>query len=186
MAAALVLCAAAIGPAPRVAAAPVAAPASPAVAAAAAAVTHPGREVFGFALASSLADPTIGYPSWNFDLLTTVAYFGLHVNSNGQFASDNGWTTWNSGSLTSLVSIAHQHGVKVVLTVILQDFSPNTPAMCAGLANADTTVAATVQQVKAKGVDGVNIDYEGLDGSCGNNDPYWAQHAMTSFVQKMR
>jgi len=186
VAAALVLCAAAIGPAPRVAAAPVAAPASPAVAAAAAAVTHPGREVFGFALASSLADPTIGYPSWNFDLLTTVAYFGLHVNSNGQFASDNGWTTWNSGSLTSLVSIAHQHGVKVVLTVILQDFSPNTPAMCAGLANADTTVAATVQQVKAKGVDGVNIDYEGLDGSCGNNDPYWAQHAMTSFVQKMR
>jgi len=48
------------------------------------------------------------------------------------------------------------------------------------------TVAATVAQVKAKGVDGVNLDYEGLDGSCGTSDPYWSQHAMTAFAQKMR
>src|SRR5438270_857966 len=33
------------------------------------------REVFGFALASSLADPTLGSPSWNFSLLSTVAFF---------------------------------------------------------------------------------------------------------------
>ncbi len=37
------------------------------------------REVFGFAFASSLGDPTIGYPTWNFALLSTVAYFGVHV-----------------------------------------------------------------------------------------------------------
>jgi len=73
------------------------------------------REVFGFALASSLADPTRGYPSWNFDLLSTVAFFGLHVGSSGQLVSDAGWSTWNSAALTKLVSIAHQHGVKVVL-----------------------------------------------------------------------
>src|SRR5712691_1953550 len=47
----------------------------------------PQREVFGFALASSLSDPTVGYPSWNFSLLSTVAYFGLHVNDNGTFAN---------------------------------------------------------------------------------------------------
>jgi hypothetical protein len=58
--------------------------------------------------------------------------------------------------------------------------------MCAGLQHADATVAQTVQEVKAKGVDGVNIDYEGLDGSCGFSDSYWAQHAMTAFAQKMR
>ena len=33
------------------------------------------REVFGFALASSLSDPTLGYPTWNFSLLSTVAFF---------------------------------------------------------------------------------------------------------------
>ena len=184
----IVLLVAAPGAPPVSAAAPpaVAAQLQPALSIATAAVSHPHREVFGFALASSLADPTIGYPSWNFDLLTTVAFFGLHVNSNGQLANDSGYATWSSSSLTNLVSLAHQHGAKVVLTVILQDFSPNTPAMCAGLANADTTVTQTVQQVKARGVDGVNIDYEGLDGSCGHTDTYWAQHAMTAFAQKMR
>src|SRR2546421_494870 len=147
---------------------------------------HNSREVFGFALASSLTDPGIGYPSWNFDLLSTVAFFGLHVDTAGHFVGDSGWNTWNSAGLTDLVSVAHQHGTKVVLTVVLQDFSPNNPNMCAGLQHADATVAQTVQEVKAKGVDGVNIDYEGLDGSCGTGDPYWSQHAMTAFAQKMR
>src|SRR5690348_10120200 len=150
------------------------------------AASHSSREVFGFALASSLTDPTVGYPSWNFDLLSTVAFFGLHVDTGGRFVADAGWNTWSSSSLTSLVALAHQHGTKVVLTVILQDFSPNTPNMCAGLAHADATVAETVQEVAAKGVDGVNIDYEGLDGSCGTSDPYYAQHAMTAFASKMR
>src|SRR5439155_16003027 len=45
------------------------------------------REVFGFALASSLSDPTVGYPSWNFSALTTVAFFGLHVQDDGAFAN---------------------------------------------------------------------------------------------------
>ncbi|HEY0829507.1 MAG TPA: glycosyl hydrolase family 18 protein [Candidatus Dormibacteraeota bacterium] len=152
----------------------------------AATTAHTQREVFGFALASSLADPTVGYPTWNFDLLSTVAFFGLHVGSAGQIAGDAGWTTWNSSALTNLVSIAHQHGTKVVLTVILQDFSPNTPNMCDGLMHADATVAQTVNEVRAKGVDGVNLDYEGLDGSCGTNDPYWAQHSFTVLAQKMR
>jgi spore germination protein YaaH len=149
-------------------------------------IPKPSREVFGFALASSLTNASIGYPSWNFDLLSTVAFFGVHVNGSGQLVSDSGWTSWNSSALSSMVTLAHQHGTKVLLTIVLQDFSPNTPTMCAGLRNAATTVSATVAQVRAKGVDGVNIDYEGLDGSCGTSDSYWAQHAMSSFVAKMR
>jgi len=146
----------------------------------------PSREVFGFALASSLSDPTIGYPSWNFDVLSTVAFFGVHVDTAGHFVGDSGWNVWNSSALTTLRSTAHQHGARVVLTIVLQDFSANTPNMCAGLAHMDATVAQTAAEVRAKGVDGVNIDYEGLDGSCGGGDPYWAQHAMTTFTQKMR
>ena len=180
---AIVLVVAAPGPTPALASAHRQVASTPVVATAG----HLQREIFGFALASSLGDPSIGYQSWNFDLLSTVAFFGVHVTgSSGQFAGDSGWSVWNSFTLTSMVSTAHQHGAKVVLTVILQDFSPNTPNMCAGLQHADATVAQTVSEVKAKAVDGVNIDYEGLDGSCGTNDPYWAQHAMTTFAQKMR
>src|SRR5713226_3999238 len=159
---------------------------APAQAVVGTAAAHTSREIFGFALASSLSDPTVGYPSWNFDLLSTVAVFGVHVDTAGRFVADNGWTVWNSSALTGLVTTAHQHGVKVVLTIVLQDFSANTPNMCAGLAHADATVAETVSEVSAKGVDGVNIDYEGLDGGCGTGDPYWAQHAMTGLAAKMR
>lgn len=151
-----------------------------------AAAPRPQREVFGFALASSLADPTVGYPSWDFSVLSTVAFFGLHINTDGTIAADSNWTTWNSTQLTSLVTTAHGAGTKVVLTIVLQDFSAGTPNMCAGLAHASTTVTATVNEVRAKGVDGVNVDYEGLSGGCGTSDSSWARHTFTTFVASLR
>src|SRR5438093_206516 len=81
----------------------------------------PQREVFGFALASSLSDPTVGYPSWDFSLLSTVAFFGLHVNNDGTFANDAGMKVWNSAQLTNLIPIANSNGTKVVLTHLLYD-----------------------------------------------------------------
>src|SRR5579859_3985176 len=111
------------------------------------------REVFGFALGSSLSDPTVGYPTWNFSLLSTVAYFGLHVNDDGTFAADSDASTWNSSALTALASAAHSHGARVVLTIVEQDFSAGTPHMCAALAHGATTIANTVAEIKAKAVD---------------------------------
>src|SRR5438874_9506938 len=147
--------------------------------AAAAPHSGPHREIFGFALASSLSDPTVGYPSWNFSLLSTVAFFGLHVRTDGYFSPDSGATVWGSSQLTDLINAAHSSGTKVVVTIIMQDFSSSTPSMCSALAHASTTVAQTVSEVRAKGVDGVNVDYEGLNGSCGTSDPSWARHAFT-------
>ncbi len=145
------------------------------------------KEVFGFALGSSLSDGTLGYPSWNFDLLTTVAYFGLHVNWDGTFANDSGWAVWNSSQLSGLVSTAHAHGTKVVLTIIQGDARPTFPnTMCNTLSNWPTAVSRTVAEVKAKGVDGVNIDFEGVNQSCTQADPSWARHALTTLVQQMR
>lgn len=146
----------------------------------------PQREIFGFALASSLSDPTVGYPSWDFRLVTTVAFFGLHVNDDGTIANDSGLTVWNSSQLTNLVSTAHASGTKVVLTIVMQDFGAGTPHMCAALSHYATTVTATVAEVKAKGVDGVNLDYEGLNGSCGTSDSSWARHMMSNFTATMR
>ena len=142
------------------------------------------REVFGFALASSLNDPTVGDPSWDFTLLSTVAFFGLHINDDGTIASDAGLTVWNSSELTDLLTMAHAHGTKVVLTIIEQDFTPGTPHMCAALANRSTVVSQTVAQVSAKGVDGVNIDFEGLNGTCPNGQS--ARSMMTDLANQMR
>jgi spore germination protein YaaH len=142
------------------------------------------REVFGFGLASSLSDPTVGYPSWNFSLLTTVAFFGLHINWDGTIVGDSGLNVWNSSALTGLLSTAHASGTKVVLTIVLQDFAAGTPNMCAGLINRSVTVQQAVAQVTAKGVDGLNVDYEGLNGTCQNGQT--AQAMMTDFVRQLR
>jgi spore germination protein YaaH len=144
------------------------------------------REVFGFALASSLSDPTVGYPSWNLSLVSTVAFFGLHVQDDGTFAADSGATVWNSSQLTGLVTAAHAHATKVVLTIILQDFTNGTPHMCAGLSHTGVTVTNAVAEMKAKGVDGINVDYEGLNGSCGSPDSSWARHTFTAFVANLK
>jgi len=146
----------------------------------------PHREVFGFALASSLSDPTFGYPSWNFTLLSTVAFFGLHVQDDGYFSPDAGASVWQSNQLTGLINTAHANGTKVVVTIIMQDFGAGTPHMCSALAHSGTTVGQTVANVRAKGVDGVNVDYEGLNGSCGTSDSSWARHAFTGFVGSLR
>jgi spore germination protein YaaH len=148
-------------------------------------VTHGlQREVFGFALAGSLNDSTVGYPSWNFSLLSTVAFFGLHINDDGTIAADSGWTVWTSDQLTNLVNAAHAHGAKVVVTIIEQDFGAGTPHMCAALANRATTVSQTAAQVSAKNVDGVNIDFEGLNGTCPNGQT--TRSMVTDLAHRLR
>src|SRR5260370_3748485 len=98
---------------------------------------RPSREVFGFALAGSLGDPTVGYPSWNFSLLSTVAFFGLHINWDGTIVSDSGLNVWNSSTLNGFLHTAHGSGTKVVLTIVLQDFAAGPPNHCAGLVKSE-------------------------------------------------
>src|SRR2546427_3807108 len=149
----------------------------------------PQREVFGFVQPSVMGDAGVGYPSWDFSMLTTVAYFGVHVNWDGHLVTnDNGWYWWNSGTLTNLVNAAHSHGVKVVLTIILQDGSGGQNLMCSGLGGMDNTVSDGVREIAAKGVDGINLDYEGQNAPCFNNGIQvgTTQSMLIAFVQKMR
>jgi spore germination protein YaaH len=148
------------------------------------AASKTSREIFGYALSGSLSNPDWGYASWNFSLLTTVAYFGIHINASGVMVDDSGWQTWNSSAATGLISTAHANGVKVLMTVVLQDFAPSTPTMCSGLANRDTTVLQTVRAMKARGADGISIDYEGLNGTCPNGQT--ARAMMTDLVRQFR
>ena len=147
---------------------------------------RPGREVFGFAAASNLANPTFGYTSWNFNLLSTVAFFAIHVQYNGILVADSTWNVWDSSVLTGLVATAHAYGVKVVVTVVGPH---NVVDQCDALYNAQTTVGQIVNQVTLKGIDGVNIDYEGQLAMCKNNNPalnQTNQSLLTNFAKLMR
>jgi len=129
------------------------------------------REVFGFAFGNaSLGDATYGYPAWNMNLLTTIAYFGLTLNWDGTIIkSGSGWTTWNSTALTGMVATAHAHNVRVILSLNLHVFSSSGQStMCAALhpTHRKITVAATVAEVARMHIDGVNLDYEGNNTKC--------------------
>ena len=143
------------------------------------------REVFGFGyLDASLQDSQLGYPAWNLGLLSTIALFGLHVQDDGTFANDTGWSYWNSSAVTNVINAAAAHGDKVVVTIVMQDFSSGTPHMCSALKNRAVTVANTAHEIGAKGVAGVNVDYEGLQGACANGEN--PQADLTDLAAKLR
>jgi spore germination protein YaaH len=169
--------------------------AAPNSAAASAAGTN--REVFGFVYARNLSNSQVGYPSWNFRALSTVAFFGLHVDeSNGNLITANSstctdcgdaWNAWNTqiSGLQSAIQASGYH-VNVVLTIILQD---TTAGMCTGLegGNAANTISQTVQQVHMKAVNGVNVDYEGTGRSCSTTNPAdTTDSRFTAFVAGLR
>ena len=149
------------------------------------------REVFGFAFASSLGDPTIGYPSWNFGLLSTVAYFGIHVDWTGEFSGGSAWNTWNnpSGPVPGFIQTAHANGTKVVLSIAMFDSTSGTPNMCSALQRSNVTIQRTVAEIQAKGIDGVNVDYESNNTTCtepGTGIVASSQSLFTSFVRNLR
>lgn len=125
----------------------------------------PLREVFGFAAAGSLGDPNVGYTTWNFSTLSTVAYFGLTVKADGSLnQADTGWSTWHSSIASGLIKAAHANGVKVVVSLIAHQQAE----LCSALSpnSQQVTVAQTGAQLM--GADGVNLDYEGGNQTCGD------------------
>jgi spore germination protein YaaH len=147
------------------------------------------REVFGFVNASNLGDPTFGYTTWNLSLLSTVAYFAIHVNSgNGNLVYyDTGWAIFHSATMSNFVNAAHAAGVRVIASINLHDFSTDqNNQVCQGLVatSAQNTVAQSVQLMKDSGIDGININYEASLTTCANG--YTNRDQLSAFVMNMR
>jgi GH18 family chitinase len=119
------------------------------------------REVFGFAPYWTLS--TQGW--WDMGLLSTITYFGLDVNGGGGFdTSTPGWAGWSSAQLSSLVSRAHSQGVRVVVTI--KQFDEGTiNAIVTNPSVTDTAVGNAINAIAARGLDGVNVDFEGRTDS---------------------
>ena len=115
-----------------------------------------GKEVFGFA------------PYWtinklqnvDFNVLTTFAYFGIPVKSDGELDNkDYGYEVFKSDKATALFKKAHDHGTRVVVTLTSMDNSTINALMDDSVAQRKT-IDETVALVKQRGIDGVNIDFE--------------------------
>jgi spore germination protein YaaH len=128
----------------------------------------PDPEVLGFAQSGEV---TSG--AWTSDLrfgqLSTVAYFGVNVNSDGTFSTgDSGYAGWRSAQLTSLMNTAHNAGDRVVLTI--KAFNDAAIRGATGSeATRQNTIAAVINELRSRGGDGVNVDYEGVSSNLAAN-----------------
>src|SRR5213082_1643043 len=119
---------------------------------AAPAAARPNREVFGFVQAGALSPNSgRGWNTYDCSLLTTVAYFGLHVNSgegnvvqNANGKTETGWGVWNSKGVGDMNNTAHAAGVRVVLTIVSQE---NGATICQSLLHRATTITWAVEQM---------------------------------------
>ncbi len=115
-----------------------------------------GYEVFGFA------------PYWtfnklqnvDFNVLTTIAYFGVELNGNGELDKNSkGYETYKSDYATDIFRKAHSSGTRVLLTVTQMKNQPIRDLMDSPEAQ-QNAITQIVQEVKSRGIDGVNIDME--------------------------
>ncbi|MEO7296677.1 MAG: cell wall-binding repeat-containing protein [Candidatus Limnocylindria bacterium] len=130
------------------------------------------REVLGFLPYWKLDSTTRG--ALRMDLMSTIAYFSIGVQSNGYLARGPasaptaGWQGWTSSAMTDVINAAHQRGVRVVPTITMMAWNGDYSAM-SGLLNSATyrarLVADVVKIVGDRRADGVNIDFEPVPSS---------------------
>ena len=141
-----------------------------------AAAVDPGglkREVFGFLPYWELTDSSTRY---DWEKLSTVAYFGVGAAANGDLQKRNGdgsttvgWSGWTSAKMTGVINAAHASGARVVLTVQSFAWTSAGVARQKALLGSSTARANLARQIAAavrdRGADGVNLDFEPIVSS---------------------
>ena len=160
-----------------------------AVAAAVPAINNPGpaiaynhaglqKEVFAFAPYWALSDES----TWNYDVVSTIAYFGLDVNWDGTWNQNtSGWSAYFSPELADMIARAHAAGDKAVL-VIKSSGTASLNDVVTVPSETQMVITNTIGAMANRGFDGVNIDFEGTGPS-----PTYPniQTGMTNFAAQM-
>ncbi len=152
----------------------------------------------GGPLPNGLRSETLGFlPYWKLDtatrsglrldLLSTIAYFSIGVQSDGFLARGPvgaptiGWSGWTSSALTELINAAHARGVKVVPTITMMawdgDYSEMSTLLNDGT-NRARLIADVTTIIRDRGVDGVNVDFEPVPSSL--------RSQFTSFIRELK
>jgi spore germination protein YaaH len=130
--------------------------------------------IYAASLPNGLRKEVLGFlPYWmlsadelqwmRYDLVTTIAYFGVAAQSDGTLATySTGWSGWNSAAMTGVINAAHARGVRVVLTVTMMawDGGAQQAALLGSESARAQLVNAIVAAVRDRNADGVNLDFE--------------------------
>jgi len=96
------------------------------------------------------------------DLLTSVSFFDLWLNANGSLnQSAGGYAAVENASATAIIQTVHAAGVRADVTLASFGFARNR-AFLRNRAAQRRAIAQTAALVKARGLDGVTVDFEGV------------------------
>ena len=135
---------------------------------------NPSHEVFGY------------HPYWmgtawtnyNFDLISTLAYFSAEATATGELENLHGWP------VTSLINEAHAHGTAVVLCVTLFSNS-QLMALLSSPTHRQNLIDNLLAQVQAGNADGVNVDFESFPASQKENMVTFITDLTNTFHQEI-
>ncbi|GAB4477536.1 MAG: hypothetical protein OHK0057_27360 [Thermoflexibacter sp.] len=109
------------------------------------------------------------YKSYNYDLLSMVAYFSFELNPHtGQYYSIHDWET------TPLVDSAKAHNTKVLLTISSFGRENNAIFLANQNQQQKTLINTIITLLRLRNADGVNINFEDI--------PLGSKEAMTNFM----
>ena len=94
----------------------------------------------------------------HFNLITNLACFSVDLNANGSLTNSYGFPSYWAWDIVH----AHKNGVKVDLVV---DCFSSSDIHSAITTNATASINNIVNMVTSAGIDGLNIDFEGVNGS---------------------
>lgn len=111
------------------------------------------------------------YFNYNFNLVSTLAYYGYQLNAKGGYTSLHGWDT------ARVISKARKEGCKVQLVV----FCLSPPETFSFLKNAEAQekfCTSVIGQLRKRKANGVNLMFENIGYGC--------RDRLTQFVRKLR
>ncbi|MBM4408183.1 MAG: hypothetical protein FJ038_06225, partial [Chloroflexi bacterium] len=144
------------------------------------------RQVIGFLPYWELTSAKL---TLRYDLLSTIAYFGVGADTAGNLQKQNadgslttGWAGWTSNRMTSIIEAAHAAGTRVVLTITVFAWTTSDRNRQAALLGSPSARANLARQladaVRDRGADGVNVDFEPIASGYGDE--------FTDFVRLLR
>lgn len=145
------------------------------------AANHLTKQLYGFLPSWEINSSTDTYLQYN--LLSTLAYFDITLNTDGSILHNGGYSMWqNPQPLNKIYSNARQAGVKTVITITL--FNSNGGSQIADLLNNAQSKQNAIKNIvnlmsnSPRPVDGVNIDFEFVPTSQKSN--------FTNFIKDLR
>ncbi len=115
---------------------------------------------------------------WNtisYDLLYLIAFHSAEIDSLGNIVNDHGWLT--SSYVTNFINAAKSKNVKIVLSATLFSGSAITYFLNNNQSRVNF-IRNIIQLIKARNVNGVDINFEGIQSGQRDN--------LTSFMRQLR